>query len=205
MAAGRSTAPGHATGAAGVTGSRTVNDEPPCGRRSPPARCRRAARRCAGRSRGRVRGPSRVEPRSPCGTARTRAAGTPDRCPARVGDAKLRATTEPRSHVTPAFRRELDRVREQVPRHLLQPASSPPRAVVGRSHLDRHALGRRGRPDRDERRMHDGPQVERRQGQRECPCVSRETSSRSSMSRACTRALRSMASTARARSRRGRS
>ena len=95
----------------------------PRSRRAP---CRRAARRGAARSpaRGRARRGGGSSRRRPGGSGRRRTAGTRGRCPAPVSrDDDLDVALDARqAHVdAAAARRELDRVREQVPDHLLQP------------------------------------------------------------------------------------
>ena len=102
-----------------------------------------------------------------------------------------------------AARRELDGVGQQVPDHLLEPARGrprpgPPRRSIDDVERDRPSASAAGRT-RLERGVDDARRGRRGStSSRSLPVMMRDTSSRSSMSCACARALRSIASSARA-------
>ena len=150
---------------------------------------------------------ARGRARRPGGSARRRAAGTPARCPARCRCTEISTLRSPSrasstSHAA-ARGRELDRVREQVPDDLLQAVAgrrrSAPSARVdvrtSRRMLFASAAGRTASSAASTTARRSTGSTSRRS----LPVMMRDTSSRSSMSCACARALRSMVSSARAR------
>ena len=130
--------------------------------------------------------------RRPGGSGRRRRAGTPARCRCRCRRRTSSSRSPARLSVTatrPPARRELHRVRQQVPDDLLQPIGiAERRPALGRarrvSMVDLPRLGRG--TDRLDGRVARAPRGRpARRSRRSLPAMMRETSSRSSTSRAC--------------------
>ena len=127
------------------------------------------------------------------------------RCPCRcrvtptICAARRRAADD--TSTRPPARRELDRVREQVPDHLPQPIGvaddAPGRRLLSATRARRPSRRRRARLL--ERRVDHRRRARRAaRSSASLPLMMRETSSRSSISSACARALRSITSRPRA-------